>query len=68
MLTVAYLANVLPCAVEPYVLEEIGELRKRGVRVIAGSVRCPHMRSGELGEVLVVARRVGLLNAIRYEK
>ena len=39
MLTVAYLANQFPSAVEPYVAEEIEELRRRGVRVIAGSVR-----------------------------
>ncbi len=39
MLTVAYLANRFPSAVEPYVMEEIEELRRRGVRVIAGSVR-----------------------------
>jgi colanic acid/amylovoran biosynthesis glycosyltransferase len=41
MLSVAYLANLLPSAVEPYVIEEIEELRRRGVRVIAGSVRKP---------------------------
>jgi colanic acid/amylovoran biosynthesis glycosyltransferase len=39
MLTVAYLANQFPSAVEPYVIEEIEELRRRGVRVIAGSAR-----------------------------
>jgi hypothetical protein len=39
MVTVAYLANQFPCAVEPYVGEEIEELRRRGVRVVAGSVR-----------------------------
>lgn len=39
MLTIAYLANQFPCAVEPYVGEEIEELLRRGVRVIAGSVR-----------------------------
>jgi glycosyltransferase involved in cell wall biosynthesis len=39
VLTVAYLANQFPSAVEPYVGEEIEELRRRGVRVIAGSVR-----------------------------
>jgi colanic acid/amylovoran biosynthesis glycosyltransferase len=39
MLTVAYLANLFPSAVEPYVIEEIAELRRRGVRVIAGSAR-----------------------------
>lgn len=41
MLTVAYLANQFPSAVEPYVIEEIEELRRLGVRVIAGSVRKP---------------------------
>jgi colanic acid/amylovoran biosynthesis glycosyltransferase len=39
MLTVAYLANQFPSPVEPYVAEEIEELRRRGVRVITGSVR-----------------------------
>jgi colanic acid/amylovoran biosynthesis glycosyltransferase len=39
MLTVAYFANEFPSAVEPYVGEEIAELRRRGVRVITGSVR-----------------------------
>ena len=41
MLTVAYLANRFPVPVEPYVGEEIQELRRLGVRVIAGSVRRP---------------------------
>jgi colanic acid/amylovoran biosynthesis glycosyltransferase len=39
VLTVAYLANQFPSAVEPYVAEEVEELRRRGVRVITGSVR-----------------------------
>jgi colanic acid/amylovoran biosynthesis glycosyltransferase len=37
--TVAYLANQFPAAVEPYVGEEIQELRQRGVGVIPGSAR-----------------------------
>jgi colanic acid/amylovoran biosynthesis glycosyltransferase len=41
VITVAYLANQFPAAVEPYVGEEIGELRRRGVSVIPGSVRRP---------------------------
>ncbi|HEX8812678.1 MAG TPA: glycosyltransferase family 4 protein, partial [Terracidiphilus sp.] len=41
MLTIAYLANRFPTPVEPYVVEEIEELRRRGVRVIAGSVWNP---------------------------
>jgi glycosyltransferase involved in cell wall biosynthesis len=39
VLTVAYLANQFPASVEPYVGEEIEELRRRGVRVIPGSAR-----------------------------
>ncbi len=39
MLTIAYLSNQFPAAVEGYVGEEIEELRRRGVRVIPGSVR-----------------------------
>jgi len=47
MLSVAYLANQFPATVEPYVVEEIEELRSRGIRVIAGSVRRPR-REDEL--------------------
>jgi colanic acid/amylovoran biosynthesis glycosyltransferase len=39
MLTIAYLANQFPSAVEPYVGDEIAELRRRGVHVLPGSVR-----------------------------
>jgi glycosyltransferase involved in cell wall biosynthesis len=39
--TVAYLANQFPSPVEPYVFEEIEELRRRGVQVIACSARRP---------------------------
>jgi colanic acid/amylovoran biosynthesis glycosyltransferase len=42
VLTVAYLANDFPAAVEPNVGEEIEELRQRGVQVIPGSVRRPN--------------------------
>jgi len=49
MLTVAYLANQFPSAVEPYVIEEIEELRRRGVRVIAGSVRKPRREAFAIG-------------------
>lgn len=44
MLTIAYLANLFPSEVEPYVAEEIKELRQRGVRVITGSVRKRHQK------------------------
>jgi len=39
MLSVAYLANKFPSPVEPYVAEEIAELRSRGVVVVPGTVR-----------------------------
>jgi colanic acid/amylovoran biosynthesis glycosyltransferase len=37
MTTVAYIANEFPSPVEPYIKDEIGELRRRGVRVICCS-------------------------------
>ena len=40
MPTIAYLTNVLPSPVEPYVTDEIGELRSRGITVIPCSARC----------------------------
>jgi colanic acid/amylovoran biosynthesis glycosyltransferase len=43
-MTIAYLANQFPSPVEPYVVAEIEELRRRGVRVIAGSVWKPDER------------------------
>jgi len=39
VLTIAYLANQFPATVEPYVGEEIAELRERGVNVIGCSAR-----------------------------
>jgi len=39
MATVAYLTNQFPSPVEPYVVEEIRELRKRGLTVIPCSAR-----------------------------
>ncbi len=57
MLTVAYLANQFPCAVEPYVGDEIEELRRHGVRVVAGSVR----RTQPAPEVVLIPVRVIVL-------
>ena len=60
MLTVAYLANQFPSTVEPYVTEEIEELRRRGVRVIPGSVRKPQPGEGSesVPEILLQPFRV----------
>ncbi|HLV89109.1 MAG TPA: glycosyltransferase [Candidatus Sulfotelmatobacter sp.] len=41
MLTVAYLANQFPSPVESYVGDEIAELRRRGIHVVAGTVQRP---------------------------
>ena len=49
MLTIAYLANQFPEAMEPYVCEEIEELRGRRVMVIAGSVRRNEAQRGPVG-------------------
>jgi colanic acid/amylovoran biosynthesis glycosyltransferase len=54
MPTVAYLANQFPVAVEPYVMEEIREFRRRGVTVISGSIRrpvCSNERAGKSVDV-----------------
>lgn len=75
MLTVAYLANQFPVAVEPYVGEEIRELHERGVRVLASSVRRPRSQpNAGMGEdsaatvlylqpiqLLILLRALGLL-------
>ena len=39
MLRIAYLANLFPSAVEPYVVDEVEALRGRGVQIVTGSVR-----------------------------
>jgi len=80
VLTVAYLANQFPAAVEPYVGEEIRELRRRGVEVVPGSVRSSHttrrgLRGAESEEilclqplrVLTLVRALGLA-ARRWER
>ena len=41
MPTVAYLANQFPSPVEPYVFDEIRELRRRGLAVVPCSARRP---------------------------
>jgi len=41
MTTIAYLANQFPSGVESYVMDEITDLRGRGIQVIAGSVLPP---------------------------
>ena len=47
-MTLAVIANQFPSPVEPYVGEEIEELRRRGIRVIAASVRKPRTREEKI--------------------
>jgi len=75
VLTVAYLANQFPSPVEPYIAAEIAELRRRGVRVISGSVRKsrtqpadrkpanrgPVRADGNTAEIVLQPLRVGIL-------
>ena len=53
MPAVAYLANLFPTPVEPYVIDEIEELRSRGVRVVAGSVRRPKLPDAIAPEIVL---------------
>jgi colanic acid/amylovoran biosynthesis glycosyltransferase len=53
MLTVAYLANEFPSPVEPYVTDEIAELRRCGVRIVTGSVRKPHNETANSADIVL---------------
>jgi colanic acid/amylovoran biosynthesis glycosyltransferase len=65
MLRIAYFANVFPSSVEPYVIEEIGELRRRGVTVIPSSVRRaplnPELQTWAAQTLYIEPLRFGLL-------
>jgi colanic acid/amylovoran biosynthesis glycosyltransferase len=68
MLTIAYLAIQFPSAVEPYVTEEIEELRSRGFQVVAGSVRKAASSNGihqESGLETVVLQPLRVIIAMR---
>jgi colanic acid/amylovoran biosynthesis glycosyltransferase len=60
MMTIAYLANQFPADVEPYVSNEIDELRKRGIGVIAGSVRHVNVTQIESNKELAKAEILSL--------
>lgn len=65
MLTIAYLANRFPSPVEPYVGEEITELRKRGVRVVAGSVRMNPPALSQEAQPEIVLQSMGVFVLLR---
>ena len=70
LLKVAYLANQFPSSVEPYVMEEIDQLRRRGVQVVAGSARKPaarekERRASEIDLGMIVLQPIRLIILLR---
>lgn len=65
MLTTAYLANQFPSPVEPYVLDEIKELRRHGVKVVAGTVRKPPATDEESTRPDLTLQPVGIFLLLR---
>ena len=63
MKNVAYIANQFPSAVEPYVWEEICQLRSRGIAVIATSARRPNAAelTADLGPLSGSRLTVGII-------
>jgi colanic acid/amylovoran biosynthesis glycosyltransferase len=64
MPTVAYLANQFPSPVEPYVAEEIWELRRRGVRVVPCSA-C-YVATSSDSELKVLAAETRYLQPLQF--
>lgn len=62
-MTIAYLANLFPSAVEPYVGDEVEELRRRGIRVVAGSIRRASRNGQQVEVCLQPLRFIVLLRA-----
>ncbi|HWF91055.1 MAG TPA: glycosyltransferase family 4 protein [Terriglobales bacterium] len=48
---IAYLANEFPCAVEPYVEDEVHELRRHGLQVLTCSVKQPGNVHGNAAQI-----------------
>jgi len=61
VLTIAYLANQFPSPVEPYVVDEIEELKRRDVQVVAGSVWTPAGESATVPEIVLQPFKLSLL-------
>lgn len=65
MPVIAYIANCFPSAVEPYVGDEIGELRRRGAQVIACSAKQPEGGSSQVVDIcLRPVRIVAAMSAV----
>ena len=64
MPAIAYLANIFPSSVEPYVIDEIGELQRRGITVIPCSALRP--REDLNGEAAKFADETLYLRPLRF--
>jgi glycosyltransferase involved in cell wall biosynthesis len=67
MPTIAYLANIFPSPVEPYVFEEVRELRRRGIEVVPCSARLPQFESLS-GELQSLARETLYLGRVQWRE
>lgn len=67
MSKVAYLANQFPSPVEPYVVDEIRELRRRGVGVLPCSARRAESAVLE-GELAILAAETAYLQPLRVTR
>ncbi len=66
MRTIAYISNLFPSPVEPYVMQEIAELRRRGIEVVPCSARRPdttdnRLKSWAAGTLYIQPLRLSLL-------
>lgn len=71
MRTIAYITNLFPSAVEPYVMQEIAELRRRGIAVVPCSARRPGsmdsgLKSWSAGTIYLQPLQVGLLIRVAW--
>ncbi len=64
MSTVAYIANQFPSPVEPYIVDEIKQLRKRGLEVVACSAQRAET-AGLTPDQLTLARETVFLQPLR---
>jgi colanic acid/amylovoran biosynthesis glycosyltransferase len=63
---IAYIANCFPSSVEPYLSDEIRELRRRGAHVIACSAKLPEAKSSQNVDICLRHVRIGeAISAIR---
>jgi hypothetical protein len=65
MTTIAYIANEFPSPLEPYVIDEISELRRRGAQVICCSGKRVAPKRSSIGGARILERDTLLSTADR---